>query len=96
MDCINQILKFYESKVKDEINRSQMNKFWLSNLLIKIMSSFNGKANNLELRNCLILLVNLFSDHDSPDHYNHKGKCVNDLTKTEKNQFKELLLREFN
>jgi len=96
MDCISQILKFYKSKVKDEVAAPQMNKVWLSNLLIKLMSTFNGKANYLELRNCLILLVNLFSDHDSPDHYNHKGKCVTELTKKEKNKFKEILSNEFN
>jgi hypothetical protein len=96
MDCIAQILEFYERNAKDEKVKSQMNKVWLSNLLIKLMTSFNGKADNLKLRNCLILLINLFSDHNNPDHLNSKGKCVTDLSNNEKNLFKEILLTEFN
>ncbi|MFX0057610.1 MAG: hypothetical protein ACFE85_00465 [Candidatus Hodarchaeota archaeon] len=96
MDCIAQILQFYERKLKDEKINSQMNKVWLSNLLIKLMMSFNGKANSIELRNCLILLVNLFSDHDSLDHYNGKGKCLAELSENERIKFKKTLLNEFN
>ncbi|GAG54867.1 unnamed protein product, partial [marine sediment metagenome] len=51
MDCLANILDFYNSKSKDEeIDLSHFKKVWLSNLLIKIMKNFNKKqTNDLEL-----------------------------------------------
>lgn len=97
MDCIANILDFYYRKSKDEENDlSQFNKVWLSNLLIKIMNNFkSGRTNDLELKNCLILLVNLFSNNDSPDNYNHKGKSTQELVNNERATFKEILRSEF-
>jgi len=97
MDCIANILDFYYRKSKDEENDlSQFNKVWLSNLLIKIMNRFNsGRTNDLELKNCLILLVNLFSNNDSPDNYNHRGKSTQELVNNERATFKEILRSEF-
>lgn len=97
MDCIANILDFYYRKSKDEENDlSQFNKVWLSNLLIKIMNNFNsGRTNDLELKNCLILLVNLFSNNDSPDNYNHKGRSTQELVNNERATFKEILRSEF-
>ncbi|NVM16878.1 MAG: hypothetical protein HWN80_04125 [Candidatus Lokiarchaeota archaeon] len=97
MDCIANILDFYYRKSKDEeIDLSQFNKVWSSNLLIKIMNNFNsGRTNDLELKNCLILLVNLFSNNDSPDNYNHKGKSSQELVNNERTTFKEILKSEF-
>jgi hypothetical protein len=95
MDCVAQILDFYNRKIDDK--QAPLNyKLYLSNLLIKIMKNFSeGKTNDFELQNCLILLINLFSDHDSPDHYNNKGKNANDIADEEKSLFKEILKREF-
>ena len=97
MDCIANILDFYNRKSKEkEIDLSQFNKVWLSNLLIKIMKSFNsGRTNDLELQNCLILLVNLFSNNDSPDNYNHKGKSTQELVNNERTDYREILKSEF-
>jgi hypothetical protein len=97
MDCIADILDFYNKKSKEEeIDLFQFSRVYLSNLLIKIMKNFNSRrTNELELRNCLILLVNLFSNNDSPDHYNQKGKSTRDLINSEKAEYKEILKSEF-
>ena len=98
MDCIAQIMEFYHNKAKSANDPVQFNRVWLSNLLIKLMRTFNGKAtpeDNFQLRSCLILLINLFSNNDSPDHYNKKGKGSKELSAKEKEFFKELLANEF-
>ncbi len=94
MDCVARILEFYDKKEKEGILQSDLNKLWLSNLLIKIMSNLNGNANSLEFRNCLILLVNLFGNDGGADHYNNKGKDIQELSHDEKHNFKEIMLRE--
>jgi len=98
MDCIAQIMEFYHNEAKKAHNPIQFNKVCLSNLLIKLMRNFNGRAtreDNLLLQNCLILLINLFSNNDSPDHYNKKGKGVSELAEAEKELFREILANEF-
>lgn len=98
MDCISQILEFYNNKAKRAHNPVQFNKVWLSNLLIKLMRNFNGKAtpeDNLQLQNCLVLLINLFSNDDCPDNYNRKGKCSAELSSKEKEYYKDVLTNEF-
>ena len=97
MDCVNQILEFYNRNINsEEINPDEMNKVWLSRLLIKLMHSFEDKKmDKLNLRNCLILLVNLYSNSYGPDHYCTSGKNVRNLPEEEKGSYKELLLREF-
>lgn len=98
MDCIAQIMEFYYNKAKSADDPVQFNKVWLSNLLIKLMKSFNYKTtpeDNLKLRNCLVLLINLFSNNDSPDHYNKKGKGIEELNVKEKQIYREILLDEF-
>ena len=97
MDCVANILDFYKRKSKDrEDDLPNFNKVWLSNLLIKIMKNFNkDKNNDLELQNCLILLVNLFSNNDSPDFYNKKGTDAQELANSDKLQFTDILKSEF-
>ncbi|MFX0046646.1 MAG: hypothetical protein ACFE8G_00620 [Candidatus Hermodarchaeota archaeon] len=97
MDCVANILEFYNRKSKEkEIDLSQFNKVWLSNLLIKIMKNFNsGRTSDLELKNCLILLVNLFTKNDTPDNYNNRGKSTQELVNNEKAAYKEILKSEF-
>lgn len=97
MDCVANILDFYNNKSKDEeIGLSRFDKVWLSTLLIKIMKNFNeGRTNDLELQNCLILLVNLFSNDDCPDFYNKKGKNVRELLDDDKSNYKDILKSEF-
>jgi len=97
MDCVANILDFYNRKSKDrEDDLPNFNKVWLSNLLIKIMENINkDKNNDLELQNCLILLVNLFSDDDCPDFYNKKGIDTHELGNSDKLHFTDILKSEF-
>ena len=97
MDCVSNIIDFYNRKSKGmEDDLSNFNKVWFSNLLIKIMENFNrDKINDLELQNCLILLVNLFSNNDCPDFYNKKGIDTQELINSDKLLFKETLKSEF-
>ena len=97
MDCVANILDFYNRESKErEDDLPNFNKIWLSNLLIKIMKNFNkDKNNDLELRNCLILLVNLFSNNDSPDFYNKKGIDTHEIVNSDKIHFTDILKSEF-
>ena len=97
MDCVANIIDFYNRESKNmEDDPSRFNKESISNLLIKVMKNFNrNKNNNLELQNCLILLVNLFSDDDSPDYYNKKGVDTQELLNSDKIHFSEILKSEF-
>ncbi len=97
MDCVANILDFYNRKSKDrEDDLPNFNKVWLSNLLIKIMENVNkDKNNDLELQNCLILLVNLFSDDNCPDFYNKKGIDTHELGNSDKLHFTDILKSEF-
>ncbi len=97
MDCVANILDFYNRESKErEDDLPNFNKVWLSNLLIKIMKNFNkDKNNDLELQNCLILLVNLFSNNDSPDFYNKKGIDTLELVNSDKIHFTDILKSEF-
>ena len=97
MNCVTNILDFYNRKSKDlEDDLSGFNKGTLSKLLIKIMKNFNkDKNNDLELQNCLILLVNLFSNNESPDFYNKKGIDASELMNSDRETFSEVLKSEF-
>ncbi len=97
MDCVANILDFYNMKSKSmEDDLASFNKGLLSKLLIKIMKNFNrDKNNDLELQNCLILLVNLFSNNESPDFYNKKGIDAQELINSDKSVFTDILKTEF-
>jgi hypothetical protein len=82
--------------ISEDADSVDMKKIWLSKLLVKLMTSFNNnQTDELNLKNCLILLVNLFSDNYGPDHYCSSGKDVNNLPSNEKSRFKEILTAEF-
>ena len=97
MNCVTNILDFYNRKSKElEDDLSGFNKGTLSKLLIKIMKNFNkDKNNDLELQNCLVLLVNLFSNNESPDFYNKKGIDARELINNDRETFSEVLKTEF-
>jgi len=97
MDCVADILDFYDRKSKNiEDDPSNFNKVYLSKLLIKIMKNFNrDKNNDLELQNCLLLLVNLFSNNESPDFYNKKGMDTHELINSDRSLYTEILKSEF-
>jgi len=94
MDCLTRVLEFYDKKEREGLVKSDLNRLWLSNLLIKIMSKFNGNSNNSELRNCLVLIINLFDNNSSADHYTNKGKSLDELSQGEKSIFKRIMTAE--
>ena len=92
MDCYDSILKNYEDQL--EVEKSRV---WIGKVLVKLMDDFRqDSSNHLRIRNCLILLVNLFFNLNGPDHYHNKGKSTAELTKEEKAQLDEMLKSELN
>jgi len=85
-DCIDKILEICDNS---EIKRYKA--------LIKLMQELDNEiANTMRVRNCLILLVNLCFNSDSPDYAYNKGKSPKVLSKQEKGEMQELLRCEFN
>jgi len=85
-DCIDKILEICENS---EVKRYQA--------LIKLMQELDKEISNaIRVRNCLILLVNLCFNPDSPDYAYNKGKSPKLLSKQEKIEMQELLRCEFN
>lgn len=85
-DCIDKILKICENS---EVKRYQA--------LIKLMQDLDKEISNaIRIRNCLILLVNLCFNPESPDYAYNKGKVPKALSEQEKMEMRELLRCEFN
>ena len=97
MDCVSQVLEFYNNKVcSREIEDRDKKSLYLSKLLIRVMGCFSEeRIDSSELRNCLLILVNLFSNVPGPDNYCSRGKSAHTLPIEEKIHFKEILLDEF-
>ena len=94
MSCIDKILEFYENA---EMINSIRGKIWFSQILVRLMTELDeGHTNFLEVRNCLILLLNLASNTEAPDLYQNKGKDSGDLSDNEKQDLYELLQSELN
>jgi len=85
-DCINQILDFYKSTdTSSEGNQeSQIAKIWSINTLSRLMEGLNNENDYLRVKNCLILVINLFFDLESPDILCNKGKSSKCLSNTER------------
>lgn len=65
--------------------------------MINLMKDLEeGISNPLRARNCLLFLINLCFSEKPADHLDNQGKSVKELSKTEKNQMKDLLRYEFN
>jgi len=95
-DCFDEILKFYEETVQEEFFEVEKEK-WLYNskYLINLMKHLDKESNNYErVKNCILFLMNLCFDLKDPDHYHSKGKSTEELTKTEKENYKILLKTE--
>ena len=87
MGCINQILEFYKGEGHGKRLNDNSIKVWFSNTLRKLMTEELKDENDyIRIKNCLLLLINLFSEVDEPDHYNYKGKCSTDLTAIEREE----------
>lgn len=93
MDCIDQILEFYNNK---EIHKYREIKIRLAKILIELMNDLNEKGNLIRVQNCLILLINLFFDLESPDYLHNQGKSKNDLSEDELDIMYDLLHSELN
>ena len=89
LDFYDEILDFYENKTE---NSQENSEFWVLNYLINVMNEYN--YNDKEIKNCLILLLNLLVI-DSPDRFNNIGKSANSLIGIENKFLLEILFREF-
>ena len=91
MDCLDKILNFNKSK---EIKESQEIKIRLYQFLIQLMDDLKNPENIDRVKNCMILLINLFFDVDLIDHYQSRGKSNKELSKNESKEMCELLRHE--
>lgn len=92
MSCINQILEFYYNEGQYEDLNSDSVQIWFSNMLRELTSEkFIRENDSLNVRNCLILLINLFTGISEIDHYNIKGKGFFELSNKEKNKMNEAI-----
>jgi len=95
MDCLDEILIYYENK---ETHRSREIQAWISHILVDLMGNLedNNPKNYLRVRNCLLLLVNLFFDIEHPDHYHSQGIPIHEITEQKRIKFIEILKSEIN
>ena len=85
-DCIDKILEICENS---EVKRYKA--------LITLMQDLDKEISNaIRVRNCLILLVNLCFNPESPDYTYNKGKSPPELSEQERVEMQELLRCEFN
>jgi hypothetical protein len=85
-DCFDKILEICENS---EVKRYKA--------LIKLMKDLDKEISNaIRVRNCLILLVNLCFNPESPDYAYNKGKSNHDLSEIERHEMQNLLKCEFN
>ncbi len=67
-------------------------KIWFSNMVRSLTSvKLTREKDSIRVRNCLILLINLFTGISEIDHYNLKGKGSIELSKIEKNEMYEAI-----
>jgi len=68
---------------------------WMNSYIIKLMKDPVLSRNNLQIQNCLILLVNLFFAK-LPDRYHGLGKAISELTEAELEQLYLSIMIEIN
>jgi hypothetical protein len=85
-DCFDKILDIYENS---EVKRYKA--------LISLMKDLDKEISNaIRVRNCLLLLVNLCFNPESPDFSYNRGKSPHELSKDETIAMHELLKFEIN
>ena len=94
MDCINQILSFYNDIVSKESQESQEVKVWSLNAVRRLMENLNSEKDHLRVKNCLLLVINLFFNLESPDILYNKGKSSKDLSNKERSQMCDAIRME--
>ncbi len=95
-DCVDIILEYYERECKGDKFEVD-NKVWLNNAnyLRQLMDKLDDGVDDYEnIRNCLILLINLCFGIDSADIYESKGKSAQELSNGEKKDYRALLREE--
>jgi len=84
-DCFDKILDIYENS---EVKRYKA--------LISLMKDLDKEISNaIRVRNCLLLLVNLCFNPESPDFSYNRGKSPRELSRDETFEMHELLRCEF-
>lgn len=92
MDCIDRLLKAYhktENTSPDETEEKA------SQIIVKIMNKFQEHNDSEYVKNCLLLMINLFYNKDNPDYIHSQGKEVDDISPEEKSLLVETLKTEF-
>ncbi|MFX1380330.1 MAG: hypothetical protein ACFFA4_14680 [Promethearchaeota archaeon] len=85
-DCFDKILEIHEN---NEVKRYKA--------LIKLMKDLDKEISDaIHVRNCLILLLNLCFNPESPDFSYNRGKSLRELSEDERLEMQELLRCEFN
>ncbi|MFX0071341.1 MAG: hypothetical protein ACFFAO_09650 [Candidatus Hermodarchaeota archaeon] len=96
MDCLEEILDYYEKQI---IHKSKKVKTWINSILINLMKDLEEEnsnfRSNLKIRNCLILLMNLFFDIEYPKHFYADSKSIFELSNKERNKCIDILKLEF-
>ncbi len=98
MSCIDNILKCYEEKSSPSLELMSLNtkSLWASKIIIRLTQNLKQHSiTNEELRNCLILVLNLFLNLNTPDYITNKGKDVSLLDPYEKEDLLNILKKEF-
>lgn len=90
VDCYDDILEAYEQyKVKGEGKDFQVFKS-----LKRVMDGYSDKYSDIEIRNSLILVLNLFLNYDT-DYVSKRGKFADELSNSQKKKLNRILNSEF-
>lgn len=90
MDNFDEILETYQQFQK---NREE-NQTLRYRQIIKVIRKLSSNADKEEVKNQLLLLLNLFFAN-LPDHLHGRGKNIADLSYNEKSKLKSILQTEF-
>lgn len=92
MDCIDKLLRAYNKTEKASPDETEEK---ASQIIVKIMNKFQKHNDSEYVKNCLLLLINLFYNEDNPDYIHHQGKKVEDISPEEKSLLIKTLKTEF-
>ncbi|MGV9173980.1 MAG: hypothetical protein ACOC44_19530 [Promethearchaeia archaeon] len=90
MDNFDEILELYQ-KVKKGEHKEQTLQY---RQIIKIIHELSSNTDTEEIKNQLLLLLNLFFVNQ-PDHLHLQGKGLEELSLNEKTKVKSILQTEF-
>ena len=94
--------KIFENRISGALSEEKNNRYengieLYYKALISLMKDLDKEISNaIRVRNCLLLLVNLCFNPESPDFSYNKGKSPRELSKDETFEMHELLRCEFN